>query len=282
MRRLIRDRRLWAVVVGMVAAAVALKLSPDVTPRLAPIGALLQEALAPLQRVTFRASAAVRDAGGYLVDLPRLRRENERLRAQVEHVDILESQLEELRQENRRLNELLGLKARLDVASRRLLAARVIGRNPDDWFSYVMIDCGKRDGVERGMVVITAQGLVGRVTSVASHAATVMLLTDPQSGVGARVQRESSQAQGVVLGQKGRGDLLKMKFFLHDADVRRGDRIVTSSLGEVFPSGIPIGIVTEVVDGEGGLVREAWVKPLVAFNRLEEVLVLGARGREGG
>lgn len=282
MRHLIRDRRVWAVVVGMAAAAAAIKLSPDIVPRLAPVGSLVQEVLAPLQRVTFRATAAVRGAMGYLADLPRLQRENERLRAEAERVAILESQLEELRQENRRLNELLGLRARPDLASRRLRAARVIGRNPDDWFSYVLIDAGRGDGVERGMVVITAQGLVGRVTRVSPHGATVMLLTDPQSGVGARVQRESSQAQGVVLGQKGRGDALKMKFFLRDADVRRGDRIVTSGLGEVFPSGIPIGIVTEVVDEEGGLVREAWVKPLVAFNRLEEVLVLGAAERKGG
>ncbi len=240
----------------------------------APVSGLAQELLSPLQAAVSRVTASVRDAGRFAVRLSGLHRENGDLRRRVERIGLLESQLEELKQENRRLRELLDLRSRtlwLDGAT--LVATRVTSRNPDNWFATATVGKGSKDGVRPGMAALTPSGLAGRVTRVSSGSATVMLLTDPQSGVGAMVQRESSRAQGVVLGQAGRGDRLLMRFFSRDADVRRGDRVVTSDRSASFPAALPIGTVSEVFDESEGLVRYAWVKPAVDFNRVEEVLL---------
>lgn len=272
---MLKDRRFWAVLAVMALASVTVRLTAMELPALAPLSGLLQEALSPLQKAVFRLTAAVEGAGSSVAELWHLRQENARLEREVQRLHLLESRLEELRMENRRLTELLEFKNRqADLAGADMVAARVTGRNPDDWFRYIVIDKGAGDGIARDMVVITPRGLVGRVSRVTRHSATVMLLTDPQSGAGGMVQRETSRQKGVVLGEESRGDRLRIKFFQPKADVRAGDRIVTSELSRIYPPGLPIGEVASVTDSEDGLVRYAWIKPFVDFDRLEEVLVL--------
>lgn len=270
----VRGGRLWIVLLAIALLIASVRLTADGLPRSLPSG-LLQEVLAPAQSALSRAVSAVQGAAGLFRGMASLRRENAALRSQAERVALLEAQVEELRQENARLNELLGYRQRSPwLVDADPLAARVIARNPDNWFSSVVIDAGSADGVRKGMIAFTGGGLVGRVTGVGSRTATVLLLTDPQSGVGARVQRESSRAAGVVLGQAGRGGVLRMRFFRREADVRRGDRIVTSDVGRSLPDGIPIGTVAEVTEGDDGLVRYALIRPHVDFDRLQEVLLI--------
>jgi len=107
---------------------------------------------------------------------------------------------------------------------------------------------------------------------VTSGTATVLLLTDPDSGVGGMVQR--TREAGVVLGGPGERRTLTMRMFSREADVRVGDRVVTSGLGMMFPKGLFIGRVDGVRSAEHGLVLEAIVTPSVDFGRLEEVVVL--------
>lgn len=265
---------LWVILVACALIVASVRLTAEGVPRAIPSG-LLQEVLAPAQVAATRVVSALQSAGESFRGMTSLRRENAELRRQAQREDLLEAQIEELKQENLRLQELLGFQRKSTwLGDARPLAARVIARNPDNWFSSVVIDAGAADGVSKGMVVFTDRGLVGRVNRVGAHAATVLLLTDPQSGMGTLVQRETSRAAGVVLGQAGRGDALRMKFFRRDADVRRGDRIVTSDVGRSLPAGIPVGTVTAVTDGDGGLVRYAWIKPQVDFDHLQEVLLI--------
>lgn len=275
MTRVWRDRRLLVALATLVAAVVAMRYSAAGVPALAPVAGILQEVMQPLERATYRAAVTVRQAGARVATLGRLNDENKRLTDKVRRLELLESQVEELRQENIRFRQMLDFQRTAAApASQRLLAAQVTGRNPDSWFRYVTVNKGSRHKVRKDAVVLTPRGLVGRVSRTTPHGSQVMLLTDPLSGVSAMVQRASSRAPGVVLGQAERGDLLRMKFFLREADVRVGDRIVTSGWGEVFPPGIPIGTVTKVSDDVDGLVRYAWVRPLADLNRMEEVLIL--------
>lgn len=274
---------LWGILAAAALAVGLLRATAGGLPPWAePVSGLAQEVLAPFEALASRVTTTLRDAGGFAVHLTDLRRENADLRRRVARTDLLEAQVEELKQENRRLRGLLDLRSRtpwFDGAA--LLATRVIVRNPDDWFATAVVGKGSEDGVRPGMAALTASGLAGRVTRVTSGSATVMLLTDPQSGVGAMVQRESSRAQGVVLGQAGRGDVLLMRFFSREADVRRGDRVVTSDRSMSFPAAIPVGVVSDVFNDPEGLVRYAWVKPAVDFNRVEEVLLAALPAERG-
>lgn len=271
-----KGRRFWLLLAACALAVAAVRLTArGLPPWAVPVSGAAQRVLAPLERGASAAAGALREVPASLAELANLRRENAELRKRAERAALLEAQLEELRQENARLRQLLDLgKQGAWPGGGSWVATRVIARNPDGWFATAVLGKGVRAGIRPGMAVVTPRGLVGRVLRASPDTATVLLLTDPQSGVGARVQRESSRAEGVVLGQAGRGDALLMRFFDRDADVRRGDRVVTSGLSGELPAGLPIGVVTDVFDERQGPVRYAWIRPAVGFDHLDEVMVL--------
>lgn len=269
----VRGGWLWIVLVACTLIIASVRWTSGGS-QAVPSG-LLQEVLAPAQAAATRVVTGLRSVGEIFGGIVSLRRENADLRRQTQHVAVLETQIEELKQENRRLQDLLGFQRKSTwLGDARPLASRVIARNPDNWFSSVVIDAGAADGVSKGMVAFTDRGMIGRVTRVGPRSSTVLLLTDPQSGVGALVQRETSRAAGVALGQAGRGGILRMRFFSRDADVRRGDRIVTSDMGRALPAGVPIGTVTAVTNEDNGLVRYALIKPQVDSDHLQEILLV--------
>lgn len=206
-----------------------------------------------------------------LRDLPERNRELESEVARLRQTAIAN---EELRQENERLRALLHLRDDPGGLYANGIVAAVIARSPDRWYDQLVINAGSADGVARGMAVVTPEGLVGRVSQTTAHEAVVLLLTNPDSGVGSMVQRATSRAQGVVLGAAASRSTLVMQFFSRDADVVVGDIIITSGLGGTFPRGIAIGYATQVESAQEGLVRSAQVQPAADLDRLEWVMVI--------
>lgn len=193
--------------------------------------------------------------------------ENERLRQQISVIDSLEARINELEAEVSRLKTLLDFK---EQTAEQYVAARVIGRSPSKWFSTLVVSVGKRQGVYVDAPVISQSGLVGRVISVADDWSVVLLLTDPESNVGAVVA--GSRDHGIVSGGSSR-PFLSLQFFSRDAQVNPGDKVVTSGMGSLYPAGILIGEVESVSVPKPGLVKEAMVRPATDFDHLEEVLV---------
>ena len=153
----------------------------------------------------------------------------------------------------------------------RLLAAEITARKSDPKFDTLIINRGSRDGVRINSMVRTRNGLVGRVFEVTPGTASVLMLTDQKSGVGARVQRAASRAVGVCEGNNS--SRLELKYLPGDADIKPGDRIVTSGLGGIFPAGQVIGTVESVKADENNVGKTAVVHPTVEFDSLEEVYV---------
>ncbi|HEY8551959.1 MAG TPA: rod shape-determining protein MreC [Thermaerobacter sp.] len=262
-------RRLLALALVLALAAGVMAATRTLRPRPTFLEGALQEVMAPLSGVTSRIARGAGEMARTLATLGRLEAENQQLRAELERLQGVEAQLRQLERENRQLEELLGLKqARPDAA----LAARVIGRTPDRWYQEVTLDQGSADGVRPSMVAVVPGGVVGRVTAVTPHSARVLLITDPESGVGALVGR--SGEAGVVYGRGGDAPELVMTLFAPDADVKVGDDVVTSGLGPVFPPGLPIGTVTSVGRDPTGLGVQATVRPSAPLNRLAAVLLL--------
>ena len=262
-------RRLLALALVLAIAASLIVSTRTLRPRPTWLEGALQEVLAPLSGVSSRIARGAAETGEAVATLGRLRAENERLKAELERLRGVEAQVRQLERENRQLEELLRLKqARPDVA----VAARVIGRTPDRWYQEIVIDQGSQDGVQVDMVAVAPAGVVGRVVAVTPHSARVLLITDPESGVGALVGR--SGEAGVVYGRGGDSPELVMTLFAADADVRVGDDVVTSGLGPMFPPGLPIGTVTAVGRDPTGLGRQATVRPGAELNRLSAVLLL--------
>lgn len=201
-------------------------------------------------------------------DKEKLLKENEELLKELARLQAQVAGIEDVRLEYTRLKELLELKEDLE---QEYIAARVIGRNPSKWFSTVVISTGSDDGVFQDAVVLSLSGLVGRVISCDPHSSVVLLLTDPESGVGALVSR--SRDAGVIVGGYGEKTVL-LRFFSKDADVRKGDAVFTSGLGSKYPPGILVGHVQSVRVPQPGLVKEALVVPVTDFEHLEELLVM--------
>ncbi|MDA8145607.1 MAG: rod shape-determining protein MreC [Thermaerobacter sp.] len=257
------------LLIGAAALALIVLLSltaREKTP--GPLSTAAQEALAPLQGGIQTVSGAVYHAVGFVAGLGTTERQNQALRRQLAGVGSLQAQVQTLRSQKRSLETLLGLVRA--HPRRRYLAARVIGRNPSQWFDTLTLDRGAASGVARNQPVVTAAGVVGRVISVTAHTATVLLLTSDDSGAGATVAQTGET--GVVEGVPGKAEL-QMKFFGREAKVKVGDTVVTSGISTIYPAGLLIGRVVKTGYQEYGLVRYAVLRPAVSFNRLEYVLV---------
>lgn len=273
-KRLARERHALSAVAVVIITVALLSLTAHQRHRLTLLERWLQDALAPVQGLLFRATAGVDREVERWRKLRSLWAEHEALSERAAQVDELRHRLAELTAENQRLRELLGFAQTLQV---EYVPALVTGRNPDNWFQTVTINRGRAHGIGPNDVVVVSQGLVGRVSTVSEHAATVMLILDPDSGVAAMVQR--TRDAGVALGMAGDGPHLHLRMFSREAAVEPGDAITTSGLSYLFPKGLLIGVVDSVGLGHGGLVRTARVRPAVDFDRLEEVLVI--RGIQG-
>jgi len=202
-------------------------------------------------------------------------REVGQLQAQVRE---LQEMIDRLMIENVRLREteieLTSLREQLNFKlanpTYELLAAEVIGHDPSNLLHYILIDRGSDDEIAVGMPVVTARGLVGRVTSVYARSSRVMLLTDPASAVSALVQR--GRSTGLVQGQGHLG--LTMRYVEHGEQVQEGDTVLTSGLGGNFPKRLVIGQVTSVKQNDVEVFQEVTVRSAIHFDGLEMVLVI--------
>src|SRR3990170_2874918 len=232
-----------------------------------PLGTLVLTALLPVQAGMVRIAESVESLWEQFTEIGRLRVENARLRAQV---DVLSREAAALREQAFAAGRLERLLALREQVTYRSVAARVITRDPSRWFTTLTVDQGGRDGVARNSPVVTPDGVVGRVIEVTATASRVLLIADSRSALGVLIQR--SRDAGVV---EGRGSgTLHLKYLSRAAVVKRGDMVVTSGLGGVFPRGLVVGRITSVTREEGALLQEAEVEPAAALDRLEEVLIL--------
>jgi rod shape-determining protein MreC len=229
---------------------------------------VLLSSIAPVLRVAAVSKAATFGLWNEYIDLRRVRRDNQLLKEEVRALRAQVSELRETAQENSRLGLLLGMKNRVGTDA---LVAKVIGKDATNWFRTILIDRGGNDGIQRHMVVVTPEGLVGRVADVTALATRVQLITDPESAVGVLIQR--SRVTGVATGSQG--GTVQIRYLPLMADVVVGDRVITSGMGGIFPKGIPLGrVLKSSRPSNGALFQETEVQPLVEFSRLEEVMVL--------
>ncbi|MBD1851390.1 rod shape-determining protein MreC [Leptolyngbya sp. FACHB-711] len=151
----------------------------------------------------------------------------------------LQQKIIELQSQNQQLQELLGYVQKRNGAG---IVAPVIGRSADHWWQQIIVGRGGRDGVAAGAVVSGEGGVIGRVVQVTPNTSRVLLISDPTSQVGVVVSR--SRSMGYVRGQSA--NRVVMEFFDKVPDVRPGDVVATSAYSQLFPPGLPLGVVESV------------------------------------
>ncbi|WP_066257906.1 rod shape-determining protein MreC [Neobacillus drentensis] len=208
-----------------------------------------------------------------LQDLQDTYGENKELKSRIENLVNLEAQVQELTKDNQELRDILGEKTTL--RDFKPLPATVIGRNPDRWHEMIIIDKGKLNGIKKDMAVVTATGLIGKVKNVTQFSSTVQLLSamDPKNRISAVVQGKKD-VYGFVQGFDDKQKLLLIKAIPSGSKVEKGQTVVTSGLGGVFPKGLMIGKVVDVRPDQYGLNQTALVKPGADFYDIENVIVI--------
>ena len=200
-----------------------------------------------------------------------LERQNENLRREKEQNRTQALQIAEIARENDRLRQLVGWQRR---SPWKLKLAHVILRDPANWWRTVQIDLGTRDGVRENLAVLTPEGLVGRIQSAGFTRSQVVLIGDPNCNVAARVENDARDAG--ILGTSGPFDtsLVELKYLSRNANLKPGQRVITSGDGGIFTNGIPIGRIVDSRPAEFGLYTEAQVKLGANLAGLEEVWVM--------
>ncbi len=196
-----------------------------------------------------------------------VQRENAALRSRLEKYEQKEVQHQEALQSLNRLEALLDLKKQVAVP---VAGARVIAYDPSLWSRCVLLDQGHDHGVKRGLPVLAAGGIMGRIVETYPHYSKVMLIVDRNSGADAMVQR--TRVRGVLQG-KG-GNRCSLDYVPKSADVQAGDLVLASGLGGVFPKGMVFGKVSEANKKTLGVFQEIEVTPAVDLSALEEVMVV--------
>ena len=176
--------------------------------------------------------------------------------------------------QNMRLEKLTAfLDAFRNFSEYEVTGATVIGYGPSSWQNKIMINKGASDGLKNKMPVISYNGiLVGRISEVGAHTSQVILINNPDFAVGGIVQ--SSRAVGLVKGKLNNRDINIMDKIQADAEIKKGDRILTSGLSNNYPKYLPIGEVVKVASDNYGISKKAEIKLFLSNYTLEEVLII--------
>ena len=262
-----RYRIPFLAVIFLSTALLSISSRINNVERLAFIDWLFLEIMSPFQKAVTYSTEALGDIIDSYVLLVNLKRENVALRRMVGKLREENNFLREKAIASERLRNLLRFSKKIP---RPMLPVQIIGIDPSSWFRTIVIDKGTKHGVNRGMAVVSPEGIVGHVLQASPHCAKVLLIIDFNSSVDAIIQR--SRAKGLV---EGNGEnLCRLKYAPRTHDIQLGDRVVTSGLGGRYPKGLMIGKISKVKKKSYGLFQHAEIIPSVNFTKLEEVFII--------
>lgn len=250
-----------------------------------PVGKFLQSVLSPLEKSILQLGNGIRDHTRVIWDFRAVKLQNEALRKKVDQLTGDNLKLKEQVLAGMRFTELdQGQFRNPTLEKYQKVGASVINRNPTTWYRTLTLNRGSKDGVAANDSVIGALGLIGKVVSVSPTTSEVLLILDGEGQVSALVRGSAGNGTfGIVKGTyKPRSRLtpegnLQMLFRRED-DVNAGDLVLTAGVGGVYPKDVPIGKIVEIQLDPTGLLKTAFIEPLVNFDTLEEAYIVKMAG----
>jgi rod shape-determining protein MreC len=222
----------------------------------------------PIYRLAAMPAKLAHDARLAFSDRNALSEENLRLREALMLSQARLNRLGVVQEQNQRLKQLLDVQNGLGVG---VQLAKLIDLQLDPLLQRIVLDAGSAEGVSVGQAVIDAHGVVGQIIEVWPHTSKAMLITDPSHALPVRIERSGVRVIARGSGVVDRLDLLNIPA---SADVKVGDKLVTSGFGGRFPAGFPVGEIVEVKNDPSGLFGAAVARPSAALDRTDEVLLL--------
>ncbi|WPP02312.1 rod shape-determining protein MreC [Pseudomonas sp. HR96] len=199
--------------------------------------------------------------------------ENEKLKTEALLLQGRLQKLAALTEQNVRLRELLNSSA---LVNEKVEVAELIGMDPNPFTHRIVINKGERDGVVLGQPVLDARGLMGQVVELMPYTSRVLLLTDSTHSIPVQVNRNGLRA---IASGTGDPDSLELRHVADTADIKEGDLLVSSGLGQRFPAGYPVATVKEVIHDSGQPFAIVRAVPTAALNRSRYLLLVFTDGR---
>ena len=202
--------------------------------------------------------------------------ENKVLREKLAEYKTLIYEVQELDKENEELREAVELES--SARDFDPVLANVISRSPERWLEQLTINKGTNQGVEKDMAVMTVDGMIGKITSVSKTTSTVQLITgfDQLNRISATVSRKDGKnIFGLIEGYDKEKEALVFTILEQsDRNLKEDELVVSSSMGGLYPSGLPIGTIIEVLPDDYGLTKTAYVEPAADMYEINQVIVV--------
>ncbi|MGH7056780.1 MAG: rod shape-determining protein MreC [Acetobacteraceae bacterium] len=251
----------------LVAAAIILMAADQHSGALGGMRGALMAIVYPTEWLVSAPSTAVRNFSANFTARGKLLAENRRLKHDYLVSQIQLERLESAKQENRRLRALLSA---VGTMRGHVVAASVIAMNTAPFANRITINAGRNIGVAKGQPLLDAKGIVGQTLHVGPNTTQVMLITDPASAVPVEIARTGLAT--VAIGT-GKLNSLSLPYLPNNADIKPGDRLVTSGLGGIYPQGYPVGVVVSVTPEPSDRFAKIKAAPFAQLGREREVLL---------
>ena len=263
-----------AAAIGIIVALIILLMATSGSGGTGLPADVVGTVVSPVENAASSVTSGIGEWFKGLFGRSQLQMENAALREQISQLQGRIALNGELQQENERLREIANFYE--ENPEYEMLTARVTAKNPGYWFDTFLINAGRGEGIQKNMVVLTPQGLVGRVIEVGSNWSKVQAVIDSLSSVSGMIERtrDVGVVRGTAESDAQTGGRCNMYYLPYENDLVPGDKVLTSGLGGVFPKGVVIGEVIEVSRAAGETERTAVIQTAVDFSQLEEVIVL--------
>lgn len=275
MPSLFRRKRLMVVLIGFIVLVALIGFSIRDRDALSTPEKFLQDTVGWMQTIFQKPVSLVDGTVENIQDMFQVYEQNQVLKARLsEYKGVIESN-QRLKSENEELRQTVEKTEALSDYSP--IQATVIARSSERWFKQMTINRGEEHGVEKDMAVMTSDGLVGKIKSAGAFHSTVQLLSgfDRSNKISSWIVREDQdEAFGLIEGYDDETGRLLLEGIKLDEVVEKGDTVISSGLGGVFPSDLRIGTVEEVVNDQFGLTKTAYVEPFADLFDINHVLVV--------
>lgn len=273
-RKNMKNKYIYLVVLLVVIVVTAMSYMIKSNEKLNVFESLIKDTVVVVQKVFYTPIKNFSNIIDNFYSLKDVLEENKILKSNIEKIESLEAENIELKQEITKLKEELNIEHVLSEYD--YLNATVISRNSLYWYNTLTIDKGKNNGIEEGMVVINSTGLIGKITNVSTFSADVKLITtnDTNNKISVTVTNGDNKLTGLINAYNYEDGYLKVEGISNTETVNVGDYVYTSGLGGVFPSGILIGRVENIITDVYDLSKIINVKPSANFDDINYVTIL--------
>jgi rod shape-determining protein MreC len=234
-------------------------------------------ALNPIQKVAYNINRGAKDFVDFFLNFSQVKEENKELAKENKELKNQLLEYSDLKSDNDKFRSILDFKEQHN--NYNYIATNIISYSGNGIIDGYIVDKGQNDGIEKNMIVISPDGLVGQVSKVGSNWAIIQSIINENINVGVMV--ESTNNTGMLKGYKDSSNnyLAKVSNLQMDSQVKEGDVIVTSGVGMVYPKNIKVGTVTSVEEDKITVMKNAIVKPSVDFNKLQELFIVAPKDK---